>query len=101
VSYFDNLILKIECLVENPSLQPKDNPEDQARLIVLATAKFNTPRSQDEIGLFSNEILDGDGLKQGFVRDFLTSVRRPKTNIKYIAPGLRLPTEADSSPFPL
>ncbi|OBT73446.1 hypothetical protein VF21_07302 [Pseudogymnoascus sp. 05NY08] len=101
VSYFDNLILKIECLIENPSLQPKDNPEDQAKLIALATAKFNTPRSQGEIGLFSKEALDGAGLKQGFVRDFLTSVRRPKANIKYIAPGLRLPTEADSSPLPL
>jgi hypothetical protein len=101
VSYFDNLILKIECLVESPSLQPKDNPEDQAKLIALATAKFNTPRSQDEIGLFSKEVLDSAGLKLGFVRDFLTSVRRPKANIKYIAPGLRLPTEADSSPLPL
>ncbi|OBT65709.1 hypothetical protein VE03_03370 [Pseudogymnoascus sp. 23342-1-I1] len=101
VTYFDNLILKIESLVENPSLQTKDNPEDQAKLIALATAKFNTPRSPDEMGLISTEVLDRAGLKQGFVRDFLTSVRRPKANIKHIAPGLRLPTESDFSPLPL
>jgi hypothetical protein len=101
VTYFDNLILKIESLVENPSLQTKDNPEDQTKLIALATAKFNTPRSPNEIGLISTEVLDSAGLKQGFVRDFLTSVRRPKANIKYIAPGLRLPTEADFSPLPV
>ncbi|KFY31187.1 hypothetical protein V493_01322 [Pseudogymnoascus sp. VKM F-4281 (FW-2241)] len=41
------------------------------------------------------------GTRKGFVRDFLTSVRRPKANIKYIAPGLRLPTASDFSPLPV
>ncbi|KFZ21094.1 hypothetical protein V502_02951 [Pseudogymnoascus sp. VKM F-4520 (FW-2644)] len=101
VCYFDNLILKIESLVENPSLQLKDNPEDQAKLVALAAAKFDAPRSPNEIGLISKDVLDRAGLNQGFVRDFLTSVRRPKANIKYIGPGLRLPTESDFSPLPL
>jgi len=101
INEFDTLILRIESSLENPSLQAKDNPEDQEKLAALATAKFDLPRSADEIGLISTEVLDSAGLKQGFVRDFLRSVRRPKANIKYIAPGLRLPTEADFSPHPL
>ncbi|KFY39328.1 hypothetical protein V495_06016 [Pseudogymnoascus sp. VKM F-4514 (FW-929)] len=47
----DGLILKIESLVENLSVQPKDNPEDQGRPVALATAKFNESRSPNEIGL--------------------------------------------------
>lgn len=101
VNGFDNLILGIECLLENPSLQTKDIPEDQAKLMALVVAKFDSPRSLDEIGLISAEVLCRAGLKQGFVWDFLRSVRRPKANIKYIGPGLRLPTEADFSPHPL
>jgi hypothetical protein len=101
VNGFDNLILRIESLLENPSLQTKDNPEDQAKLLALVAAKFDSSRSADEFGLISREVLDGADLKQGFVRDFLRSVRRPKSNIKYIAPGLRLPTEEDFLPHPL
>jgi hypothetical protein len=101
VNGFDNLVLEIECLLENPSLQIKDNPEDQAKLLALVTAKFDVPRSAEEFGLISKEVLDSAGLREGFIRAFLTSVRRPKRNINYIAPGLRLPTADDFSPHPL
>lgn len=101
VNGFDNLIIEIECLLENPSLQTKDNPNDQARLLALVAAKFEASRSAEEFGLISKEVLDNAGLREGFVRDFLTSVRRPKSNIKYMAPGLRLPTADDFSPHPL
>ena len=101
VNSFDNLVIGIECLLENPSLQTKDNPDDQAKLLALVAAKFDVPRSPGEFSLISKEILDSAGLGEGFVRDFLTSVRRPKTNIKYIAPGLRLPTADGFSPHPL
>jgi hypothetical protein len=101
VNGFDNLVLGIECLLENPSLQIKDNPDDQAKLLALVAAKFDIPRSPGEFGLISEEVLDSAGLREGFIRDFLTSVRQPKKNIKYIAPGLRLPTADDFSPHPL
>ncbi|OBT89086.1 hypothetical protein VE02_01987 [Pseudogymnoascus sp. 03VT05] len=98
---FDNLVFRMECLIENPSLQTKNNPEDQEKLLALVKAKFEAPCSRDEFGLVSNEVLDAAGLGEGFVRDFLTMVRRPKKKIKYVAPGLRLPTEDDFSPRPL
>lgn len=101
INGFDNLIIGIECLLENPSLQTKDNPDDQAKLLAFVAAKFDLPRSPGEFGLISKEVLDRAGLEEGFVREFLTSVRRPKTNIKYIAPGLRIPTADDFSPHPL
>lgn len=98
---FDNLVFRMECLIENPSLQTKDNPEDQEKLLSLVKAKFEAPRSREEFGLISTEILDAAGIGEGFVRDFLTMVRRPKKSIKYVAPGLRIPTEDDFSPRPL
>jgi hypothetical protein len=101
VNGFDNLVIGIECLLENPSLQTKNNPDDQAKLLALVAAKFDIPPSPGEFGLISEEVLDNASLEEGFVRDFLTSVRRPKKNIKYIAPGLRLPTADDFSPHPL
>ena len=101
VNGFDNLILRIECLLENPSLRTKDNADDQAKLLALAAAKFDVPRSPGEFGLIPKVVLDNAGLREGFLRDFLTSVRRPKESIKYIAPGLRLPTVDDFSPHPL
>ena len=101
VNGFDNLVIGIECLLENPSLQVKNNPDDQAKLLDLVAAKFNAPRSLGGFGLVSKDVLDGAGLGEGFVRDFLSSVRQPKKNIKYIAPGLRLPIAEDFSPHPL
>jgi hypothetical protein len=101
VNGFDNLILRMECLLENPLLRTKDNEEDQAKLLVLAAAKFDISRTPEEFGLVSKEILDAAEIPEGFVRDFLTSVRRPKQNIKYIAPGLRLLTPKDFAPHPL
>ncbi|RDL42054.1 uncharacterized protein BP5553_02033 [Venustampulla echinocandica] len=74
---------------------------DQTKLLALVATKFDSPRSANEIGLISAEVLDSAGLEQGFVRDFLISVRRPKANIKYVAPGLRLPTEVGFLPHPL
>ena len=101
VNGFDNLVLGIECLLENPSLQTKDNPDGQAKLLELLAVKFDAPRAPNEFGLVSKEVLDSAGVGEGFIRDFLTSVRRPKANIKYVAPGLRLPTAEDFSPHPL
>lgn len=98
VNGFDNLAIAIECLMENPSLKTKDSPDNQAKLLALAAAKFDVPR---EFGLVSEELLDSAGLKEGFIRNFLTSVRRPNERIKYIAPGLRLPTGDDFSPHAL
>ncbi|KFY36230.1 hypothetical protein V494_05204 [Pseudogymnoascus sp. VKM F-4513 (FW-928)] len=98
---FDNLVFRMECLIENPSLKTKDNPEDQEKLLTHVKAKFEAPRSREEFGLISEDVLDAAGLGDGFVRDFLTMVRRPKKNIKYVAPGLRLPTAEDFSPRPL
>jgi hypothetical protein len=101
VNGFDNLVLGIESLLENPHIQPKDNPDDQVKLLELVAAKFDIPRTPSEFGLVSREVLDSSGIGEGFVRDFLTSVRRPKRNIKFVAPGLRIPTAEDFSPHPL
>lgn len=101
VNYFDNLILTIECLLENPSLNASDTEEDQANLLSLVAAKFEISRSREEFGLVSKEVLDAAAIPEGFIRDFLTSVRKPQPGIKYIAPGLRLPTPQDFAPHPL
>lgn len=101
INGFDKLILTIECLLENPSLNPKDNEETQETLLSLVAAKFDVPRSPEEFGLVSKEALDTAGLSEGFIRTFITSVRKPGTGIKYIAPGLRLPMSQDFTPHPL
>ncbi|CZR61822.1 uncharacterized protein PAC_11719 [Phialocephala subalpina] len=100
VNGFDNLILRVECLLEDPTLQTRDNPDDQAKLIELTSAKFDINRCPEEFGLIPTEVLDHARVPEGFIRDFLTQVRRPKKGIRYIAPGLRLPVPSDFSPHP-
>jgi hypothetical protein len=99
VSSFNNLITRIECLLEDSSLHPLGNPDDQNRLVEACTAKLNLPASAEELGLIPRDVLDSAGIPEGFIRQFLLQVRRPK-KIKYVAPGLRLPNRDDFTPHP-
>lgn len=99
IESFNNLITRIEYLLEDPSLRPLDNLDDHLRLLEACTAKLNQPVSQELSGLVSQEILDSLGIPEGFIRRFLLQVRRPK-NIRYVAPGLRLPTPSDFASYP-
>lgn len=98
VSSFNNLIVRIECLFEDPLLRPLDNL-DQFRLLDACAAKLNRPDLQEFTGLVSREFLDSISMPDGFIRRFLLQVRRPK-NIRYVAPGLRLPTPSDLASHP-
>jgi hypothetical protein len=99
VSSLNNLITRIECLLEDPSFKPLDNPNDQTKLLDACTTKLNQPISEEQLGLIPREILDNAAILEGFIREFLLQVRRPQ-NIKYIAPGLRLPIPSDLTPHP-
>ena len=99
VSSFNNLTARVECLIEDPSLSPLENPDDQNRLLEACTAKLNPPASAEEFGLIPRDVLDSAAIPEGFIREFLLQVRRPK-NIKFVAPGLRLPTPGDFTPHP-
>ena len=99
VSSFNNLVTRIECLVEDPSLQPLESSDDQNRLLEACAAKLNLPASTEELGLMPRDVLDRAAILDGFIRQFLLRVRRPK-KIKYVAPGLRLPTQDDFTPHP-
>lgn len=96
---FSHLITRIECLLEDPSLKPLNNPEDQTRLLEACAAKLNQPVSEEQFGLIPREVLDSASKPEDFIREFLLQVRRPK-NITYIAPGLRLPLPSDFAPHP-
>lgn len=99
VNSFNNLTARVECLIEDPSLSLLENPDDQNRLLEACTAKLNLPASAEELGLIPRDVLDSAAIPEGFFREFLLQVRRPK-NIKYVAPGLRLPTPGDFTPHP-
>lgn len=99
ITYFNFLITRIEILLENPSLRPLNNPVDQAMLQSLESARLSEPVSEDQLGIVSKEFLDKAKIPEGFTREFLSRVRRPKGGIKYIAPGLRIPTENDFEPY--
>ncbi|OKL55834.1 hypothetical protein UA08_08922 [Talaromyces atroroseus] len=99
VNAFNNLVARIECLLEDESLRPLDNLDDQLRLLDACTAKLNQPVSQELSGLVSKEVLDRLSIPDGFIRRFLLRVRRPR-NIRYIAPGLRFPTPSDFASYP-
>ncbi len=98
VSSFNNLITRIECLLEDSSLHPLDNADDQNRLVEACAAKLNLPASAEELGLIPRDVLDSAGIPEGFIRQFLLQVRRPK-KILYVAPGLRLPNPDDFTPL--
>jgi hypothetical protein len=102
VNGFDNLIIRLECLLENPSLKTLDNPKDQAKLTEACVKKFSVPVEKKKFGLVEKEVLDAAGIPEGtFIRDFFSSVRKPSNpSIRYLAPGLRLPTAQDFSPHP-
>jgi hypothetical protein len=51
VNGFDNLILGMECLLENPLLRTKDDEENQAKLLVLVAAEFDVSRPQKNLVL--------------------------------------------------
>ena len=99
VTSFNNLITRIECLVEDQSLKTLDNLDDQLRLLEACKAKLDQPVSEEQLGLLPREVLDSAGIPEGFIRQFLLQVRRPKT-VRYIAPGLRLPISSDFAPYP-
>jgi len=99
ISSFNNLITRIECRVEDSSLHPLENADDQNRLVEACAAKLNLPALAEELGLIPRDVLDSAGIPEGFIRQFLLQVRRPK-KIKYVAPGLRLLNPDDFTPHP-
>ncbi|RDW80291.1 hypothetical protein BP6252_04929 [Coleophoma cylindrospora] len=99
IGSFNNLITRIECLIEDASLNPLDNPDDQAKLLEACAAKLSQPVPDDQVGLIPREVLDNAAMPEGFTREFLLQVRRPK-NFSTIAPGLRIPILSDIEAYP-
>jgi hypothetical protein len=90
--------MRVECLLENQSLKTLDKPEDQERLTEACVNKSSVPVEETKFGLVEKEVLDTAGIPEGtFIRDLLSSIRKSSNpGIRYVAPGLRLPTAQDS-----
>jgi hypothetical protein len=99
VTSFNNLVARAECLLEDPTLKPQNNMEDQLKLLAACEVQLSQTAPEVRLGLLSQEDLDNAAIPEGFIRWFLQQVRRPKS-IRYIAPGLRLPTASDYSSQP-